>query len=639
MTILKGNKEIEKWIAVVLNPDRDFIERLISEWSSFRKMLIVDAAESIYEGLRDQGQLFITPFSLEKPFSLLSEEETDFWTSVTSSIPGKLKSLGLYIRPFNSFCRTCILTGNEIEKLAAADYRSSAVVDSECVSFHNLPDKKKRFYIELNHLIPLQLKNAGFEIIRAEEVAGIDERMVLKIARAIHSRYQHQMRKQQKGIRNGRSEATDFDELPEEIKFSNIDNAWHIPAKLLSIGYKIKKVKKGTKSFALSLNDMEIETMAGVEHLRWSWDKRLNGWTWGKIRDIKKKRHPGLVPYYSLPEHEKEKDRELVRLIPALLQDIDFEASHVNPNRLRKLSYAIKPQSSIHRILEETRELNEQIRGMVTLTPDVEDIVEVRNRKIAEAIKEIEGSYNYAHHIQETYLPEDLYVRECFPESFILFKPRDIVSGDFYFFNRKDDLIILAAADCTGHGIPGALLSTIGYGTLDQAVNEVGLTRPVEILKHLYSRIHRFLRRNNEGAGIADDMDIVLCTLNIRNNRLSYSSVNSPFFHFTGGEITEIKPNNIRGGWSETSDCDFDCGNIHLSTGDILYFCSDGFYDQFGGKSHKKYQKIRFMNFLKEISGYPMPEQSDLLNEEIEEWREANKEDQTDDIMVIGIRI
>jgi serine phosphatase RsbU (regulator of sigma subunit) len=131
----------------------------------------------------------------------------------------------------------------------------------------------------------------------------------------------------------------------------------------------------------------------------------------------------------------------------------------------------------------------------------------------------------------------------------------------------------------------------------------------------------------------------VVCTLNISSNRLLYASVNSPFFHFRSGEITEIKPNNLRGGWSENSDCDFDCGNIHLRAGDILYFCSDGFADQFGGKSHKKYQKIRFMNLLKDISGYPMPEQSDQLNEEIEDWREENKEDQTDDIMVIGIKI
>ena len=144
-------------------------------------------------------------------------------------------------------------------------------------------------------------------------------------------------------------------------------------------------------------------------------------------------------------------------------------------------------------------------------------MISIRNKKIEEAISEVEGSYNYAQHIQETFLPDDLYVRECFPDSFILFKPKDIVSGDFYFFSKRDDLIIFAAADCTGHGIPGALLSTLGYGILDQAVNEIKLTDPSYILHHLYSKYTGYLRNDSEGTGISDDMDIVLCILDTRS--------------------------------------------------------------------------------------------------------------------------
>jgi serine phosphatase RsbU (regulator of sigma subunit) len=633
--------EITKWTGIIHDPAPEFIASFNSGWGTFRKKLITDAAEALYEGLRDQRSNISAPFSIEHPFGQLTEKEKNFWLSSASSVAGKLKSLNLCIRPFDSFCRTCIITENEIERLAAADYSTLVINDPSALPFSKLPDRKKRFYIEINHLIPLQLKKAGFEIIRAEEIAEIDEKMVKKIARAIHSRYQHQIRKQHKGKNTGGEEVHEFDRLQADIKFSNIDNAWHIPTKLLSIGYRIRKVKKGHKPFALRINDMEIETMAAVEHLRWSWDKRLHGWTWGKTKNKKNKRHPGLVPYYRLPETEKEKDRELVRLIPALLQDIDYEASPVNPNRIRKLSYAIKPQSSIHRILDETREINEQIKGMVKLTPEVEELVAKRNRKIGEAIHEIEGSYNYAHHIQETFLPDDLFVRECFPESFILFKPRDIISGDFYFFSKHDDLVIFAAADCTGHGIPGALLTTIGYGTLDQAVNETKLTRPGEILGHLYSRIHRFLRRSDDCNGIGDDMDIVLCVLNIRKNTLAYSSVNSPFFHVTNSAISEVSPNNIRGGFREEPEEEpiFESSTLQLDSGDTLYLFSDGFADQFGGKSRKKYQKRRFMDYLMSINKYSMPEQSDMLFEEIEQWREANNEDQTDDIMVIGIRV
>jgi serine phosphatase RsbU (regulator of sigma subunit) len=633
------NRESENWTGIILDPEGGFIEIFKSEWKKFRKGLIIDSAETIYDGLRNQKSIIKAPVSLEKSFAQLSETDREFWLTFASSVPEKLRSLNLCIRPYTTFCRTCIITGNEIEKLAAADYILLAKKRRAAIPFSDLPERVKRFYTELNYLIPLQLKKAGFEIVRPEEIAGIDEKMVKKIARAIHSHYQHQMRKQLNGKTASGEEVNEFDKLQVDIKFSNIDNAWHIPTKLLSIGYGIKKVKKGHKPFALQLNDIEIETMAEVEHLRWSWDKRLHGWTWGKSKDRKGKRHPGLIPYNLLPDHEKEKDRELVRLIPALLQDIDFEAAPVNPNRIRKLSYAIKPQSSIHRILDETRELNDQIRGMVTLSPEVEEMVMKRNRKINEAINEIEGSYNYARHIQETFLPDDLFVRECFPESFILFKPKDIVSGDFYFFSKHEDTIIFAAADCTGHGIPGALLTIIGYGTLDQAVNEVKLTKPSEILGHLYSRIHRFLRRSDDGTGLGDDMDIVLCALDIRKNSLVYSSVNSPFYIVSNGSLTEVNPNNARGGICFEGECDFESSVIQLHTGDSLYLCSDGFSDQFGGRNHKKYQKTSFMNFLLSINDLPMPEQNDMLYEEIEQWRESNKEDQTDDIMVMGIRV
>jgi serine phosphatase RsbU (regulator of sigma subunit) len=472
--------------------------------------------------------------------------------------------------------------------------------------------------------------------------------LVRKLARAIHSRYLHEIRNQNlkandfifySSARTGIQYTVDFDDLPDEIKYSNIDNAIHIPTKLLSIGYKIRQVKKGFKPFSLHLNDEEIETMARVEHMRWSWEKRLNGWTQGDIKDEVKRTHPSLIPYDLLSESEKEKDRELVKLIPAFLQDIEYEAFPVSPNRIKKLSYALKPQSSINKILNETRELNEQIRKLAALTPAIEEMVSIRNKKIEEAISEVEGSYNYAQHIQETFLPDDLYIRECFPDSFVLFKPRDIVSGDFYFFSRQDHLIIFAAVDCTGHGIPGALLSTLGYGILDQAVNEIKLTEPSYILHYLYNKVHRFLRKESEGTGISDDMDIVLCTLDIRTNTLIYSSVKNPLYCFSNGELIEYQAQNSTDDNCEDGDCQFVSTKIQLKISDTIYLCSDGYSDQFGGSHHKKYQKKRFMNFLLNLRDCSMSEQSDRLYQEMEHWREENNEDQTDDILVIGIRI
>ena len=251
----------------------------------------------------------------------------------------------------------------------------------------------------------------------------------------------------------------------------------------------------------------------------------------------------------------------------------------------------------------------------------------------------MEGSYNYAKHIQETFLPEDLYIRECFADSFVLFKPKDIVSGDFYFFSRLDHKIIFAAADCTGHGIPGAMLSTIGYGILDQAVNELKLSGPPEILYHLYSRMHRFLRMSTAGPGIKDDLDIALCILDMTDNKMIYSGMGNPLYHITRGHFIEYKTGSAREGIDEKREHLFTSETLQLNHGDTIYLCTDGYADQFGGSNHKKFQSARLRELLRRISNYPMPEQGDILFEEIEKWRDENNEDQTDDILVIGIRI
>jgi serine phosphatase RsbU (regulator of sigma subunit) len=609
-----------------------FLHELISDNEVFKNHFTKPVAENLYQDIMkyfSSDNLDIT-----KEFKDLSASEKKFWFGFTAGIPAKYKTLNLFIRPFQDFCRTPIITDNEIESLTQIDY--GILVKNK--SFKSRKDFKK-LCSEINFLIPSELKKAGYEIIRLEELSELNNSMIRKLARSIHSKYLHEIKNQSLYQKTGNVYTSDFDSLPNEIKNSNIDNASHIPAKLLSIGYKIRPVKKGFKPYALHLNEDEIETMAIVEHLRWSWEKRLNGWTYGNTRHDIKKTHPGLVPYEKLSESEKDKDRELVKLIPAFLKDIDYEVYPVSPNRIKKLSYAIKPQSSINRILNETRALNEQIRSLVTLTPEIEEMVSIRNKKIEEAIQEIESSYNYAQHIQETFLPDDFFVRESFPDSFILFKPKDIVSGDFYFFSKQDDFLVFAVADCTGHGIPGALLSTLSYGILDQAVNEIKLTEPSHILHHLYYKIHRFLRNDSEGNGIPDDMDIILCTLDTRTNKLKYAGVKNSLYCISDGLLHEYEAQNFPDISAQDCDCSFLSTNIQLKISDTLYLCSDGYSDQFGGKSHKRYQTSRLKNLLVEIQSCSMPEQSDKLFEEIEKWREENKDDQTDDILILGIRI
>lgn len=664
------NADIIKWTEVIYNPENELIREISLNWSGYKKIFIDQIAESLYEDMRRARMLITSPFTFNKDFSHLTSEEKAIWYDYASEIPHKLKSLNLLIRPFSDFCKTCIITDKEIEKLAQLDHdhyftepaSTELKPDSSThgrrktqkvqVTFQNLPGARKWYFMELNYLIPPQLRKIGYEIIRPDEIAEIDMVMIRKLAKAIHSRYLQEIRNRDTRDYKelnvselnypGESEnlnLTDFENLPDDIKYSNKDNAYHIPTKLLSIGYKIRRVQKGYRPVTLHLDEAEIETMATVEHIRWSWDKRLNGWIYGNVKDNSNKIHPGLIPYDELSESEKEKDRELVRLIPALLQDIDYEAYPINPDRIKNLSYAIKPQSSIHKLLNETRQLNDEIIIMASSCPGLDEKARIINKKIEETISEVQGSYNYARHIQETYLPDNLFIRECFPDSFVLYKPKDIVSGDFYFFSKQDHLKIFAVADCTGHGIPGALLSTIGYGITDQAVNEIKLSDPSKILQHLYSRVHRFLRLEEEGTGLQDDMDIVLCALDVRTNILTYSGVINPLYHIRNGEMIIYRAKNSSGNCDENEECSFLSEEIHLNTGDTIYLCSDGYTDQFGGKNHKKYLSSRFISFLLSIQEYSLPEQNDKLFEEIEKWREENDEEQTDDILVIGIRI
>jgi serine phosphatase RsbU (regulator of sigma subunit) len=658
------------WPEIIYGRSDEPLQQSLSEGQKYQELLTNPIAEGLYTDILRLNRLNKFSEGELEDFNNLSEAEKSFWFDFASGIPEKLKRLNLFIRPFEGFCRTCLITDMEITALVQSDLgkycrepaRSALPVGKTGTArdkavpyqrtFRRFIKDWNRLAQELNYLIPVQLKKTGYEIIRHEEAVEINIPMVKKLARAIHSKYLHEIRSQHTKEENDPVNyffytpkdfkdqyIADFDELPHEIKNSNIDNAVHIPTKLLSIGYKIRQVKKGFRPITLLLNEDEIETMSMVEHIRWSWDKRLNGWAYSNVKDESNKTHPGLIPYNDLPDSEKEKDRELVRLIPSLLKDIDYEAYPVDNRRIRHLSYSLKPQSIIHKILNETRELNDQIRSLVTLSPSIEEMVRIRNKKIEEAIKEIQGSYNYAQQIQETILPDDLFVRECFPESFILFKPKDIVSGDFYFFSRQEHLIIFAVADCTGHGIPGALISTIGYGILDQAVNEIKLTDASDILNHLYSKTHLFLKNDTDKTGISDDMDIILCILDIRTNLLTYAGVKNSLYHIAKGELFEYRAKNSTEDNKADGNCVLSAENIQLHNGDTIYLCSDGYVDQFGGRNHKKYQSGRFKILLQSICEYSMPEQSDMLYEEIEQWRDENHEDQTDDILVIGIRI
>jgi len=633
------------WSEIILNPDNPTAMFSGSGPINYNELFENLITPGLYTDFLKELNNNININSPPADFNTLQKDEKSFWVRYVLGIPEKFLITGLFIRPFIGFCRTCIITDAEIDVFVNID-KTKFKSDTQYIQkkFPHSFKKPHQFYQELNYLIPTQFRKAGYEIIRKEEADEIDISVIRKLARAIHSKYLQGIKTQKANLKDRQSDTsnlflTDFDDLALEIQYSNLDNSSHIPAKLLSIGYKIRPVRKDYNPQTLSLNEVEIETMAKLEHLRWSWEKRLNGWRHGNKRDNNKKLHPSLIYYAALDESEKEKDRELVKLIPSLLHDINYETYPVSPNRIRNVSYVLKPQSIIQRLLSDIRKLSDEVESLIVASPEINDKILSINSKIEETIKEVAGGFSYAQHIQEVFLPEDLYIRECFPESFVLYKPKNIVSGDFYFFSKQGNVLLFALADCTGHGIPGALISTLAYSSLDQTVNVMKLSDPAEILRNVYLQIHRFFRRNSDQSGLQDDMDITMCHLDTETNILTYSGVGNLFYFVSNGKIIEIKSEYFKEDSNPANEYLFASNKLQLKNGDNLYISSDGYADQLGGKNRKRYQRKTLMDLLFKIHNSPMAEQSDMLYEEIEQWREEYFEEQTDDISIIGIRI
>jgi len=246
--------------------------------------------------------------------------------------------------------------------------------------------------------------------------------------------------------------------------------------------------------------------------------------------------------------------------------------------------------------------------------------------------KEITDSIIYAKHIQNAILPPNDLIKEHLPHSFVLYKPKDIVAGDFYWMESKGDSVFIAAADCTGHGVPGALVSVTCNSSLNRSIREFGLTKPGEILDKAREIILQEFEKSEEE--INDGMDIAMCQL--KGNTLYYAGANNPLWIIRNGEIIEIKADKQPIG-KHRGNKPFTTHAIELEKGDSFYIFSDGYSDQFGGKKGKKYKTVNFRKFLLTIQKYTMNEQRELLNLEFENWKETLE--QIDDVCVIGVRI
>lgn len=250
--------------------------------------------------------------------------------------------------------------------------------------------------------------------------------------------------------------------------------------------------------------------------------------------------------------------------------------------------------------------------------------------------RNITDSLIYAQRIQEAMLPSEIYFRKHVEDSFILFKPKNIVSGDFYWIGEKGEKIFVVAADCTGHGVPGALMSMIGLKLIEKTINEDNIEIPSRILAVMNKGLEKtFSREKNIGTIIRDGMDIGICVIDRKRIKVEYAGAFFPLYLIRDGSLIEIAADKIIIGMNPEEQLYTD-HEIDLLENDIFYIFSDGYVDQFGGSENKKFMYRRFRYLLLTIHLFPVNDQKAILEENIKTWMGINE--QVDDMMVIGFR-
>ncbi len=286
------------------------------------------------------------------------------------------------------------------------------------------------------------------------------------------------------------------------------------------------------------------------------------------------------------------------------------------------------------------RKKNERLEQIVE---ERTEEIRKKNKILTQQKEEIEDSIQYAEKIQRAVLPDEDSLRERLPEYFILLKPQHYVSGDFYWLADNGSRIVVAAADCTGHGVPGAFMSMLGVSFLNKIIKENGLNKADQILNELRKDIIDALKSTGKEGEQKDGMDIALCVIDMDAGQMEFAGANNPLYMMRQDELLETKPDKMPVAYYPRTD-DFSSHMIKLDKGDVLYMFSDGFPDQFGGPKGKKFMYKRFKELLQEIHKKPMTDQKQILDDTIQKWMAepgpaGTGAEQIDDILIVGVRI
>ncbi|MES2284574.1 MAG: two-component regulator propeller domain-containing protein [Bacteroidota bacterium] len=364
-----------------------------------------------------------------------------------------------------------------------------------------------------------------------------------------------------------------------------------------------------------------MDAQGRLEWVNYSFEK-LNGMTLDEIRTLKGE------TIYEISNHP-----DITTMIDKCIREkcsVVYESKNLN-----KKGPVTWESSTLTPIYGETGNLQK----LIIIDTDVTE------RKMNEVIirqknKDITDSIEYAKRIQTSILPSLTNIQQSLPKSFIFFLQKDIVSGDFYWFALKDDCVIIACVDCTGHGVPGAFMSLIGYNILNNIVNDNDIVEPGKILDELNKGVIKALYQNDSNNSSKDGMDIAICNINLKTNEIQFAGAMRPLYIFRKGEFEEVKGDKMSIG---TKECDrdheikFTNKIIKADKGDVFYISSDGYADQFGGDNGKKMMTKNFKEILNTIKEKPFEEQHKLMMKHHQQWK--GDFEQVDDILVIGFEI
>ncbi|RLD63631.1 MAG: hypothetical protein DRJ01_03210 [Bacteroidetes bacterium] len=311
----------------------------------------------------------------------------------------------------------------------------------------------------------------------------------------------------------------------------------------------------------------------------------------------------------------------------------------LSTKKLEEKNKAIEKQNfEIEQQKEELQSQRDEIQSQNSILKRVFNNIKIKNKELTDSIK-------YAQRIQQSIFPTDTIINELLPNSFILFQPKEILSGDFYFLKKhkvlnnkvNSEKIIISAVDCTGHGVPGALMSIVGKDLLDHSISELGLIKPSEILESLNTGIKNTFCQNNAGIVAKDGMDMALITIEQETNLLEFAGAKNPIYLIRNNSLSILKGDIYEIGNYEKSENIYTNHQLQLQKNDIIYLFSDGYADQFGGVSNKKLTYKTFQKILLEIHKKPLNEQRRILYDEFIRWKGENE--QIDDVLIMGIKI